>query len=93
MIHTFSETELQVSEEKNWYLLKLAKGTPDLDLINILSSKQKLQQALKSWSAWFCLVKENTDKNFDKSIEQLKQIYVKTLTNPCQSLDKSMLQL
>ena len=32
LFHTFYETELQMSEEKNWYLLKLANGTPDPEL-------------------------------------------------------------
>ena len=60
--------------------------SPWLIQINTFSSKQKLQQALKSWSN-FCVFFFAKGKKYMK---QLWQILVTFLTNPCNSLEKSI---
>ena len=53
-------------------------------------SKQTLQQALKSWSNFRLLL---LLAKSDKSLEQLWQVHVTTLTNPCINFYKSIQQL
>ena len=78
-----------------------AQRTHDIqyfDSFNTFSSKQKLQKTLKSLP-YFSFVlfgkgrARNTWNNFDKSMKQLKQIYVATLANSFNNLEKSMYQL
>ena len=64
------------------------QGIEYFDSFNIFGSKQKLQQALKSWSNFslVCLPK------CEKYIRQLWQIHATSLTNPCSKIEKSMYQ-
>ena len=56
-----------------------AQGIEYFDSFNALSSKQKLQQALKSWSHFSLVL-------FGKGREMCRT----TLTNPCSNFDRSM---
>ena len=60
---------------------QLTQGIEGVDSINIFRSKQKLQQALHSWSN-FSLVLLGKEREMRRT----------TLTNPCSNFEKSMYQ-